>query len=146
VLHIEFHKVDLKEKVEATVPLEFTGEAPAVTQKIGALLTMVDEIQVEALPMDLPEKITVDVSKLSNLNDELKISDLKVPAGVTVVTSPEQVIVRVTEMVSKQAEAEAAAEAAQSAAAKEAQAEAAPAAAPAAQAPATETKPESKGK
>ena len=128
ILHVEFHKVDLKEKVHAKVPLEFTGEAQAVAQKVGALLTLIDEIEVEALPTELPDKITVDVVKLANINDEIKISDLKIPDGVTVISDISQSVIRVTELVSKQAEAEAAAEAAQAAAAKEiAQAQAVPA-------------------
>jgi large subunit ribosomal protein L25 len=142
ILHVEFHKVDLKEKVHAKVPLEFVGEAQAVAQKLGALLTLVDEIEVEALPTDLPEKITVDVTKLANINDEIKISELKISTGVTVISEPTQSVVRVTELVSKQAEAQEAAQAAESAAAKEASAEAAvPPTEAAAATPAPEAKP-----
>ena len=63
-LHIDFYQVNLAEKVKVNVPLEVVGEAPAVEKKIGLLLTPVSEIEVEALPADLPEKIEVDVSKL----------------------------------------------------------------------------------
>ena len=117
LLHIEFHQVDLKEKVRAKVPLEFIGSAPAVAGKIGVLLTLLDEVEVEALPMDLPEKLTVDVSKLADVNQEVKVGDLVMPSGVAVLTDIAQSIVRVGALISKEAEAEAAAEAAAKAAA-----------------------------
>ncbi|MBI1869489.1 50S ribosomal protein L25 [Candidatus Gottesmanbacteria bacterium] len=70
VLHVDFRQVDLREKVTATIPLVVSGNAPAVVQKIGALLTPLNEVEVQALPMDLPEEIQVDVSGLSELDVE----------------------------------------------------------------------------
>ena len=55
-IHVDFRQVDLKEKVKAKVPLVISGEAPAVQEKLGVLLILVDELEVEALPADLPEK------------------------------------------------------------------------------------------
>lgn len=115
-LHVEFFQVDLKEKVKTKVPVEFMGEAPAVSQKVGVLLTLLDELEIEALPTDLPEKITIDVSRLSSVDQELKVSDVKVPTGVAVLTDPNLGVVKVGPLVSKEAEAEAAAEAAAAAA------------------------------
>lgn len=129
-LHIEFFQVDLKEAVRTNVPLVFIGEAPAVAQKQGVLLTVLDEVEVEALPTQLPEKITVDVSLLAQVNQELKVSDLKLPSGVTLLTGVDLTVVKIGALVSKEAEAEAAAETAVAAAAEAAQAAApAPAAA-----------------
>ena len=115
ILHIEFHQVDLKEKVTAKVPVEFTGEAGAVVDKKGVLLTILDEVDVEALPTDIPQKIELDVSGLVDVDQELKVSDLKVPHGVTILTDSEQTLVKVGSLVSKEAEAEAAEEAAKAA-------------------------------
>jgi large subunit ribosomal protein L25 len=123
-LHIEFHQVDLKKNVHAKVPVEFVGEADAVTQKVGVLLTILDEIEVEALPTDLPESLSLDVAKLAAVGEELKVSDIKVPQGVTILTPLDQIVVKVDSLVSKEAEAQAAADAAAAAAAA---AEAAPA-------------------
>ncbi len=109
-LHVEFFQVDLKEKVHANVPLEFTGESPAVAQKQGVVLTILDEIEVEALPTDLPEKITIDTSTLAHVDQEIKVSDLKLPAGVTVLTDQTLTVVKVGSLVTKEAEAEAKAE------------------------------------
>ena len=57
VLHADFFKVNLKEKVKATIPLEFVGEPKAVVDELGLLMEITPEIEVEALPTDLPEKI-----------------------------------------------------------------------------------------
>ena len=115
ILNVEFHQVDLKVKVHANVPLVTIGESPAVTQKKGVVLTILDEIEVEALPTDLPEKIEVDVSVLSEVNAEVKVSDLKIPTGVTVLSDASLTVVKIGSLVSREAEAEAAAEAAKAA-------------------------------
>lgn len=110
ILHVEFHQVDLKEKVHANVPLVLVGEAPAVAQKVGVLLTLLSEIEVEALPTDLPEKIEVDVASLAEVGQELKVSDLRAPSGVAVLSDAAISVVKVGELVSKEAEEQAAAE------------------------------------
>ncbi len=124
LLHVEFHQVDLKEKVHAKIPVEFIGESPAVAQKLGVLLTVLDEIEVEALPTELPEKFTVDVSSLAEVDQELIVEKISAPAGVTVLTEGGLVVVKVGPLVTKEAEAQAASEAA---AAAEAAASAEPA-------------------
>ncbi|MBU1326542.1 50S ribosomal protein L25 [Patescibacteria group bacterium] len=122
VLHIEFFQVDLKEKVHANVPLVLVGEAPAVSQKIGTLLAVLNEIEVEALPADLPDHIDVDVSSLSEVGQELKVSDLKPAGGVTALNDAGLTVVKVEPLVSKEAAEQTAAEAAAQAATAEAQA------------------------
>lgn len=112
LLHVEFHQVDLKEKVHANVPVEFVGESPAVAQKMGVLLTVLDEVEVEALPTDLPEKITVDVAVLTEVDQEVKVSQLQVAPGVSVLTDGSLTVVKVGPLVTKEAEAQAAEEAA----------------------------------
>ena len=126
-LHIEFHQVDLKEKVHAKVPVELIGESPAVAQKLGVLLTVLNDIEVEALPTDLPEKITLDVSTLVEVNQELKVSDAPISKDVTVLSDGTLTIVKVGPRVTKEAEAQAAAEEAQAAEAAAASASTAPA-------------------
>jgi large subunit ribosomal protein L25 len=112
LLHVEFHQVDLKEKVHAKVPVEIVGESPAVAQKLGVLLTVLDAIEVEALPTDLPEKIAVDVSVLAEVDQEVKVEQLHVGSSVTVLTDGSLTIVKVGPLVTKEAEAQAAEEAA----------------------------------
>ncbi len=76
-LHVEFRKVDLKKKIIASVPLVLKGEAPAVN-KGGVLVQMASELEVEALPNDLPEKIIADVSGLKEIDQFLAVEDLKI--------------------------------------------------------------------
>lgn len=126
-LHADFYQVNLKEKITTMVPVVVTGEAKAVTEKIGLLLTPVTEVEVEALPEDLPENIEVNVEPLAAIDDQITVGDIKVPAGVTILTDAGQVVVKVAELVSEEAkaDAEAAAAAAEEAAAEgEADAEA----------------------
>ncbi len=115
-VHVEFFQVDLKEKVKTRVPIELVGDAPAVLQKLGVLLTLLDEVEIEALPAELPEKISVDVSTLSAVDQEIKVNQLKIPEGVTVLSDQNIGVVKVGSLVTKEAEAEAAAEAAAAAA------------------------------
>ncbi|MBI3985257.1 MAG: 50S ribosomal protein L25 [Candidatus Levybacteria bacterium] len=111
-LHADFFKVNLKEKVKANVPLEIIGEPKAVTEKIGILMNIVSEVEVEALPTDLPEKIEVTVEHLTNIDDQITVADLKVSPEVTVLTDPNQVVSKIGELVTKEAAEQAAQEAA----------------------------------
>jgi len=77
-LHVDLRQIILTEKVTAEIPIEISGEALAVSQKLGILIQTVSEIEVEALPMDLPEKFVVDVSKLAQVGDETTVRDLAV--------------------------------------------------------------------
>ena len=117
LLHVELYQVNLKEKVKAKVPVVQVGESPAAAEKLGVLLTLLDEIEVEALPADLPEKIEVDISTLTAVDQEIRVSDLKVPSEVTILSDIEQGVVKVGALVTREAEAEAQAEEAAKAAA-----------------------------
>lgn len=114
LIHIDFYQVNLSEKVKVNVPLEIIGDAPAVEKKIGLLLTPVTEVEVEALPTDIPESIQVEIANLTSVGDALKVSDLKVDKSkIEVLAEPELVVVQIGELVTKEMEAvEAEAEAA----------------------------------
>lgn len=101
-LHADLYQVNLKEKVKSMVPLEITGAAKAVEEKLGVLLTPLSEVEVEALPEELPDNIEVDVTNLSNVDEQITVADLKVPQGVTVLTEAEQVVARITEMMKEE--------------------------------------------
>lgn len=105
-LHIDFYQVNLSEKVKVNVPLEIVGEAPAVHKKIGVLLTPVSELEVEALPTDLPENIEVDIANFENVGDEIKVKDLKIDRSkVEVLSDEELVVAQIGELVTKEMEA-----------------------------------------
>ncbi len=109
-LHADFFKVNLKEKITAKVPLIAVGEAKAVIDKLGLLEQPVSEIEVEALPTDLPEKIEVNVEGLAQVDEQILVSEIKAPEGVAIMSDPAQVVFKIGELVTKEAEAEAAAE------------------------------------
>ncbi len=75
-LHVDLRQIILTEKITAMIPVELSGEAPAVAQKLGILIQTVNELEVEALPTDLPEHFVVDVSKLEQVGDEVTVKDL----------------------------------------------------------------------
>lgn len=117
-LHADFYQVNLKEKVKTMVPLSIVGEPLAATNKVGILLEQLSEVEVEALPTDLPESIEVNVEGLANVNDQITVADIKTPTGVSLLTDPGQVVVKIGELITKEAAEQAAAEAAAAEAAK----------------------------
>lgn len=118
LLHADFFQVNLKEKVKTMVPLVAVGIPRAVSEKLGLLLTPLSEVEIEALPTDLPDKIEVNVEPLAEVNAQITVGEIKAPTGVTILTDPSQVVVKIGELVSKEAAAQAAAEAAAQEAAK----------------------------
>lgn len=155
-LHADFFQVDLHEKVAAKVPVILVGTAGAVSNKVGVLLTLLDQIEVEALPADLPDKIEIKVEGLSQVNQSIKVSDIKLSDKVKILADQTLDVVKVAPLVSKEAEKLAAEEEAAKAAAAAEAATAAPSAGEApgaiptaetpAQAPAAEVKKEESGK
>lgn len=95
VIHVEFLKVNLKEKLKTTVPVSIIGESAPVAQGEGTLLTVVQNIEIEALPNNIPESLVVDVTSLTAIDQELKVKDLIVPNEVTVLTDLDQTLVKV---------------------------------------------------
>lgn len=95
LIHIDFYQVDLKKKVTAEVPIKIVGEAVAVEKGKGVLVQILNEIEVEALPTDLPEYFEVDVSSLKKPDDAVLVENLKMPEEVEVKTNPKQVIVKI---------------------------------------------------
>lgn len=76
-IHVDFLQVDLKEKVEADIPVELSGESPAEKQSIGTVVQYINELKVEALPTDLPEKFDVDTTSLSEVDQSILVKDIK---------------------------------------------------------------------
>jgi len=101
-LHADFFQVNLKEKVTTMVPVTLVGEPKAVAEKIGELLQTLNEIEVEALPADLPEKFEVDVTSLSELDAQITVADLKVPDGVRITSEPTSVVAKIAAKVEEQ--------------------------------------------
>ena len=104
--HVDFLKVAMDVAIRAEVPVEFVGEAPAVSDLGGVLVTDLVEIEVEALPADLPDRITVDLELLAEINDTITVGDISFGEGVEVITNPDEVITRVIYQVEEEIEEE----------------------------------------
>lgn len=94
-LHVDFHQVNLKEKVSANVPVEIVGEVQLIKDGQAVLEINLHEIEVEALPTDIPESLVFDISGLAEIGNLLKVSDAKLPEGVTLLTDPEKTVVAI---------------------------------------------------
>lgn len=95
ILHIDFRKIDLTQKVETAVPVVVVGQSAAVTQKGGVLLTQSDHLKVEALPADIPQQIEVDISVLAEIDQSIKVSDLPRSTTYEIKEDPEKIVVSV---------------------------------------------------
>ncbi|MBI3421114.1 MAG: 50S ribosomal protein L25 [Candidatus Sungbacteria bacterium] len=97
IIHADFYQVRMDEKIEANVPLHFIGEAAAVKNLGGVLIRNIDELEVSALPADLPPHIEIDISVLSEFGKAIRVSDLALPSGITVSHDADDVIALVQE-------------------------------------------------
>lgn len=102
VLHIDFYRVRMDEEIRTEIPLKLVGEAPAVTELEGTLVQNHSSLEVEALPSDLVPEIEVDISSLRSFEDQIRVANLKLPAGIKVLYDPEEVLVFVTPPRSKE--------------------------------------------
>jgi len=97
IIHIDFFKVNMKEKIHAEIPLKFVGESVAVIEHEGTLITPKTSIEVECLPSDLISELEVDISTLDDFEKDIRVSDLKISTGVEILDDAEEVIARVEE-------------------------------------------------
>ena len=97
IKHIDFIQVDLTQKMRASITLHVVGESPAVKNNAGILLQLMNQIEVEALPDDLPKDIEIDITALVNVDDAVYVRDLSLPAGVVVFADSGDAIVRVAQ-------------------------------------------------
>lgn len=103
VTHVDFYAPEAGKKITANVPLEFIGESAAV--KAGAqLVKVMQEVEVEALPENLPHSLTVDLSIMTNVDISVHIKDIKFPAGVTCELDMEEVVASCVEYKEETAE------------------------------------------
>ncbi len=95
-LHIDFQAVSLTEKIRAKVSISLTGISPAVKDFSAILVTTLNDLEVEAFPQDLPERIVVDISKLAKIGDGIHVSDLILSDKVHIMASTDEMIVLAT--------------------------------------------------
>lgn len=90
--HVDLYQVHMNEALEAQIPLVFSGIAPAVRELGGMLVKTVEEVTVSCLPKDLPHEISVNIETLATFEDNIKIKDIAVPAGVKVLVDTDTVV------------------------------------------------------
>jgi len=91
-IHVDFLQPNLKEETEAEVPLVFEGDAPAVKDLGGTLVKNMSEIEVSALPQDLPHEIKVSLEGLKTFEDRILVKDLILPNNVKATANPEEIV------------------------------------------------------
>ena len=102
VLHVDLFRVDADITTTVDVPLELEGDSQAVRLG-GSLIQNLYTVQVEARPLDVPGSIAVDVSVLNNFDKSIRVADITVPDGVTVLTDGEQMVAHVAAPVGAEA-------------------------------------------
>lgn len=95
-IHVDFYQPSLEEEVEVEIPLIFEGEAPAVKELGGTLVKNISELEVKALPQNLPHEIKVDIGSLKTFEDHILVKDLKLPEGVKILKDPEEIVASVS--------------------------------------------------
>jgi len=94
----------MNKKIRVKVALVFEGVSNAVKSGIGNLVKVLHEIEVEALPKDLPHNLVADISSLETLDNNILVSDIKLPSGVVVVTNGGDVVASVVAQVEEKEE------------------------------------------
>ncbi|MEK9658893.1 MAG: 50S ribosomal protein L25 [Chloroflexota bacterium] len=95
LLHVDFHQISRTEKVQAAIPLHFEGEARGARMEGASVAEDLHEMEVEALPMDLPHALIVDISVLENEDSQILAGEIALPSGVTLITDPEHIVARI---------------------------------------------------
>lgn len=104
VQHIDLYQVKMDEKITSHVPIVFIGESPAVKEKAGTLNKSMDELEVEALPADLPHSIEISLDSLTEVGSSIYVKDVVLKGKAEIVTDPESVIVSVVAIAEEEVE------------------------------------------
>jgi large subunit ribosomal protein L25 len=97
LLHADLRRVEAGEKITATVPIEVVGESIPVRSGEGVLLTLLDEVEVECFPQDLPQKITIDISSLTEVGTGIALKDLPIDISKVAIVGhePDELAVKI---------------------------------------------------
>ena len=127
-IHVDFYQVNLEEKIRVEVPVHLIGESAAVKRGDADVLQPIHALEVECLPAEIPAEFEVDLTPLAEIEDGLRVSELSVPKGITILADPDELVVKNVHKRELKIEEEVpAAEAAVTAEGEEAPAEGAPA-------------------
>lgn len=94
-VHVDLYRIDAREKLMVEVPVHLTGESPAVKLGLGDLLVSLHNVKVECLPGDIPEAIEFDIEGLTEVDATIRVQDLAVPQGVSILNDPDDVVAKI---------------------------------------------------
>lgn len=94
ILHVDFYRVDMDRVIRTSVPIVYTGVAPVLESGEAIIQSLLNAIEIEALPADLLPQIEVDISILTEIGQMIMVGDLVVNDKVSIITSPEEPIVK----------------------------------------------------
>lgn len=104
IIHVDFQAVSLTETVRADLNINLIGEAPAIETYLGIVVPSLEQLSIECLPKDLPDRIDVDISGLKEIGDSILVGDLVVPEGVDILSDPDEVVVVVIAQAAEEVE------------------------------------------
>ena len=95
ILHVDFLAVDASRPVSAQVPIALIGDSPGARAAGGTVMQQLRDLSVEALPLEVPRELELDLANLTDPDGVLRAGDIAIPSGVTLLTDPEDVVVRI---------------------------------------------------
>lgn len=95
--HVDFYAVEKGKKVKVGVPIEFVGVAPAIKDLGGTLVKVLHELEIEALPKDLPHGVKVDISSLATMQSNITAGSIALSAGVVLITKADEIVASIAE-------------------------------------------------
>jgi len=96
LLHVDFYQVSMKEKIRMDIPIVIFGEAPALKLKENFLAHELNSLSVECLPDELPTSVELDTSSLTEAEQAIRVRDITLGEGVTILNNPEQMVVKIS--------------------------------------------------
>lgn len=96
IVHIDFLRVSLRDRITTRMPLHFEGTAPAVKVEGGVLLHLIEALEVECAAGEIADSLTVDITTLAHIDDTLHAKDIPLPPHYTLLTDPDEAVVKVT--------------------------------------------------
>src|SRR3989337_2326743 len=101
LLHADFFEVSMDEKIKVTVPIELTGKTPAGVVEGGLLQLVIREVEIECLPLMIPDNLLADAAALK-IGESLHIRDISISEGIRFVSDPDQVVLTIAAPVSQE--------------------------------------------
>jgi len=91
-LHIDFLAIDMNKPIQVAIPIIFSGVSPAEKAGLGNIVKVLHEVEIEALPKNLPHSIEVSIESLIALEDQIHVKDIKLSVGMKMITDADETV------------------------------------------------------